>query len=124
MWRRRATEAVVLALLAGSAHGQNCPPVNPEQQKLKEQECRAAGGEWSRFGVHDHLCGIYSCAERTKDAGKPCRNRADCQHLCVTSAAQPQIGAEVVGQCTAVKTSFGCLTYVDGGKIVGRVCAD
>jgi hypothetical protein len=123
VWRRRATEALFLALLAGAAQAQNCPPVNAQQQKVREQECRAAGGEWSRFGVHDHLCGIYSCAERTRDAGKPCRNRADCEHLCVTSA-QPRIGAEAAGQCSAIKTSFGCFTHVDGGRIVGRVCVD
>ena len=123
MWRRRATEAVILALLTGAAHGQNCPPVDPDQQKAKEQECRASGGEWSRFGVHDHLCGIYSCAERTKDAGKPCRDRADCEHLCVTDGP-PKVGAEVTGHCTAVKTSFGCFTHVDGGRIVGRACMD
>ena len=123
MWRRRATEAVFLALLTGAAHGQNCPPLDPGRQKAKEQECRATGGEWSRFGVHDHLCGIYSCAERTKDAGKPCRNRADCEHLCVTERALT-IGAETEGRCTGVKTSFGCYTHVDGGRIVGRVCVD
>jgi len=123
VWRRRATEAVILALLTGAAHGQNCPPVDPDQQKAKEQECRASGGEWSRFGVHDHLCGIYSCAERTKDAGKPCRDRADCEHLCVTDGP-PKVGAEVTGHCTAVKTSFGCFTHVDGGRIVGRACMD
>ena len=108
---------------AGSAIAQNCPPVDLEQQRAKELECRAAGGQWSRFGVHDHLCGIYSCAERTQDAGKPCRNRADCEHLCVTNSP-PRIGAEAIGQCTAVKTSFGCFTHVDSGKIVGRVCLD
>jgi hypothetical protein len=107
----------------GSAIAQNCPPVDLEQQRAKELECRAAGGQWSRFGVHDHLCGIYSCAERTQDAGKPCRDRADCEHLCVTNSP-PRIGAEAMGQCTAVKTSFGCFTHVDGGKIVGRVCLD
>jgi hypothetical protein len=114
---------LVWLLGVGSAIAQNCPPVDLAQQRAKELECRAAGGQWSRFGVHDHLCGIYSCAERTKDAGKPCRNRADCEHLCVTNDP-PRIGAEAFGQCTAVKTSFGCFTYVDGGKIVGRVCVD
>ena len=81
--------AILLAFLvgAGTAHGQNCPPVNLEEQKAREQECRAAGGEWARFGVHAHLCGIYSCAARTKDAGKPCRNRLDCEHLCITNSA-------------------------------------
>jgi hypothetical protein len=114
---------LVMLLIAGAAHGQNCPPVDAEEQTIGEKQCRAAGGQWSRFGVHDHLCGIYSCAERTQDAGKPCRNRAECEHLCVTNSP-PRIGAEATGQCTAVKTSFGCFTHVDGGKIVGRVCLD
>jgi hypothetical protein len=97
--------------------------VDPAEQTARELECRAAGGEWARFGVRDHLCGIYTCAARTKDAGKPCRNRSECEHLCVT-ALPARIGAEVVGQCTAVRTSFGCFTHVDGGKIAGRVCVD
>jgi hypothetical protein len=72
-------------LAAGIAHAQNCPTVDPAEQKANEEQCRAAGGEWARFGVHAHLCSIYSCAARTKDAGKPCRNRLDCEHLCVTA---------------------------------------
>ena len=112
-----------LFLATGVAQGQNCAPADPEEQKAKERECRAAGGEWARFGVRDHLCGVYSCAARTKDAGKPCRNRADCEHLCVTKSP-PRIGTEVIGECTAVQTTFGCFTHVDGGKIVGRVCVD
>jgi hypothetical protein len=115
--------AAAILLAAARASAQNCPSVDPAEQKARELECRAAGGEWARFGVHAHLCGIYSCAERTKDAGKPCRHRSDCEHLCITKAA-PRIGAEVLGECTAVKTSFGCYTHVDGGKIVGRVCVD
>ena len=114
---------LVLALAAMGAHAQNCPPVDQEKHKVREAECRAAGGEWARYGVRDHLCNIYSCAERTRDAGKPCRNRADCEHLCVTERP-PTIGAEIEGRCTAVKTSFGCYTHVDGGRIVGRVCVD
>jgi hypothetical protein len=115
----------VLLLLgfATAAYAQDCPPVNAEEQKARQQECRAAGGEWSRFGVHAHLCNVYSCAPRTLDAGKPCRNRADCEHLCVTHAPA-KIGAEVTGECAAVKTTFGCFTHVDGGRIVGRVCVD
>jgi len=114
---------LVLLIIAGAAHGQSCPPVNAQEQKAKETECRAAGGEWSRFGVHDHLCGIYSCAARTRDGGKPCRNRSECEHLCITQAP-PKVGAPIVGECTAVKTTFGCFTHVDGGRIVGRVCVD
>jgi hypothetical protein len=114
---------VLLLLVAGAVHAQDCPPVDLQEQKRREAECRAAGGAWSRFGVHAHLCNVYSCAARTLDAGKPCRNRADCEHLCVTHAPA-KIGAEVTGECAAVKTSFGCFTHVDGGRIVGRVCVD
>ena len=115
--------SALIALAALTAQAQECPRVDFERQKVRELECRAAGGEWARFGVRDHLCGIYTCAERTKDGGKACRNRAECEHLCVTEAA-PKLGAEVTGRCTAVKTNFGCFTHVDGGRIVGRVCLD
>jgi hypothetical protein len=110
-------------LLATGAQAQNCPPIDLQQQKAAELECRNYGGEWARHGVLDHLCGIYSCAERTKDGGKPCRSRAECEHLCVTEAPA-RIGAEAAGKCTAVKTSYGCFTHVDAGRIVGRVCTE
>jgi hypothetical protein len=115
--------AVLLALAVLPARAQDCPPVDAGQQKAAQQACLAAGNVWARFGVHDHLCGIYSCAERTRDGGKPCRDRADCEHLCVTDRPAV-IGAEAPGKCTAVKTSFGCHVHVDGGRIVGRVCLD
>jgi hypothetical protein len=118
MWRLLA-----LWLASASAFAQSCPAIDPHKKRAEEEACRAAGGEWARFGARDHLCGVYSCAERTRDAGKPCRNRADCEHLCVTESP-PRLGAEAVGKCTAVKSAFGCLTHVDGGKIVGRVCVD
>jgi hypothetical protein len=114
---------LLLALASFAAHGQDCAPIDREKQKADEAECRAAGGEWARYGVRDHLCNVYSCAERTRDGGKPCRNRADCEHLCVTDAP-PRLGAEATGRCTAVKTSFGCFVQVDGGRIAGRVCVD
>jgi hypothetical protein len=113
----------VLFFALGSVHAQSCPSVDGEKQKSEEHACRAAGGLWGRHGVRDHLCDVYTCAERTADAGKLCRNRADCEHLCVTEHA-PRIGAEAEGRCSAVKISFGCFTHVDGGKIVGRVCVE
>lgn len=114
---------ILLALASFAVHAQNCPPLDAQRQEADRLACRAAGGEWARFGVHDHLCGIYSCAERTRDGGKSCRNRADCEHRCVTDATAV-IGAEAAGRCTAVKTSFGCFVHVDAGRIVGRVCID
>lgn len=119
--------AAALLLLATApgrpAHAQDCPTPDPAAQSAREQECRAAGGEWGRFGAIAHLCGIYSCAPRTADGGKPCRSRSDCEYLCV--ARRPAaLGAEAAGECAAVRSPFGCTTQVDGGRIVGTVCLD
>ena len=120
MLRRLAISAL---FVLGPAHAQNCPPVDAGKQKADEQACRAAGHEWGRFGAIAYLCNLYSCAERTRDGGKPCSSEAECQHHCVTEAPAV-IGAPASGRCTAVVTSFGCFTYVDGGRIVGRTCSE
>jgi hypothetical protein len=119
----RTAVAVVATLLLLPAQAQQCPKPDPAAQQRLEQECRAAGNEWGRFGAIAHLCGIYSCAERTKDGGKACRNRAECEYLCVYRRTAP-LGAEVSGECAGAKNPFGCTTQVDGGRIVGTVCMD
>jgi hypothetical protein len=105
------------------ASAQQCPRIDLERQKADEQACRAAGGEWSRFGVYAHLCGLYSCAARTRDAGKPCRGSGDCEFKCLAKRELP-LGTETTGECAAVVTSFGCTVHVEGGRIAGRVCMD
>ena len=123
MRKARAAAAGLLAALSLPLHAQQCPKVDPQEQKAREAECRAANGQWSRFGVKDHLCNVYSCAPRTSDGGKACRNRSDCEYLCITEG-QPRVGSEVAGHCAVYRTSFGCTTHVDQGKVVGRVCID
>ena len=115
--------ALALALMTGVAGAQQCPKPDPAAQKAQEEECRAAGGEWGRFGAIAHLCGVYACAPRTQDGGKPCRNRAECEYLCV-DRHDAALGAEVTGECAAVRSPYGCTTQVDGGRVVGRVCID
>jgi len=122
----RLAAGIVLALLTatpGAARAQQCPAPDPAGQQEREQACRAAGGEWGRFGAIAHLCGIYSCAPRTGDGGKPCRNRVDCEYLCVHRRGAA-LGAEVTGECAAVRSPYGCATQVDGGRVVGTVCID
>jgi hypothetical protein len=118
-------KAILLALLlhAGVALAQDCPAIDAAEQKQKEAVCSVTGGQWARWGVRDHLCNIYSCVQRTRDAGKPCRNRSECEHVCMTKSAT-RIGEEVVGECSPLMTNFGCHTHVDGGRIVGRLCVD
>jgi hypothetical protein len=120
-----AASALLLLTAAPRAdvQAQECLRPDPVAQKAQEEECRAAGGEWGRFGAIAHLCGIYSCAPRTRDGGKPCRNRSECEYLCVYRRGAA-LGAEVTGECAAVRSSFGCTTQVDSGRVVGTVCID
>ena len=106
-----------------AAFAQDCAAPDPAQQRAGEAECKAVGGEWAKFGVRAHLCGIYSCAPRTTDGGRPCRDRTDCEYLCV-SRKPAALGTAVGGECAGVRSPFGCAYQVDGGKVVGYVCMD
>jgi len=118
---RSALAALLLA--PGPLAAQDCPRPDLEEQKAKEAQCAAARGQWARFGVRDHLCGVYSCAPRTADAGKACRGHAECEYLCVYNR-EAKVGTQVTGECAAYRNAFGCTTHVNGGTIVGRVCID
>jgi len=112
-----------LLLLSFPAFAQNCPEVDREAQRRGEAECRAKGGEWARFGVHAHLCNVYSCAPRTRDGGKPCTTSRECEYQCVSRKELPP-GAEATGECVGVVSPFGCRYPVEGGRIAGRICID
>jgi hypothetical protein len=116
-------EVIFLFLLAGPAWAQDCPRIDQEKQKADQAACQATGGQWGRFGAIAFLCGVYSCAPRTRDGGKACHGRADCEYLC-TSKRELPLGSPVTGECAAVVTQFGCTVHVEGGKVVGRVCVD
>jgi len=120
---RRALCALAAAAWSAAALALDCPKIDFEAQKAKEKECKAIGGLWQRHGIADHLCGIYSCAPPTRDGGKRCVNRADCEYLCLSKRSFP-LGTPVVGECAAIFTQYGCFNYVDGGKMVGRICVD
>ena len=105
------------------AQAEECPRLDFEANKAKEADCKANGGLWARHGVRDHLCGVYSCAVRTRDAGQRCTSRSECQYLCITKKRFP-LGAPVIGECAEFITEFGCINYVEGGKMTGRVCVD
>ena len=119
----RIAATFLLAFAAFALHAQECPRIDAAEQARQEAACRAADGQWAKFGVRDHLCNVYSCAPRTADGGKPCSNRADCEFLCVSDRTAG-IGTPLAGKCAAYRTSFGCNTHIDGGKVIGRVCVD
>ncbi len=85
--------------------------------------CQAAGGFLDRRGrMQSQIC-VHPYA----DAGKPCRDSQECDGKCVTGAqAEPGDASDgqLVGQCQADDTLFGCYAEVVDSKRVRAICVD
>ncbi|WP_226636343.1 hypothetical protein [Brevundimonas poindexterae] len=109
-----------VVLLAGpglaSCMGQ---PMTPEQRA--EADCSARGGKMQRVGRLQSL----QCVIQYSDAGKTCRDAADCQGDCrVPGNVIVDDGRAVDGQCTADSNRFGCYTRVENGRATAAICVD
>jgi hypothetical protein len=93
---------------AARSPGEAGPPTTAEA-------CRACNGD---FGVHG-LSPTPTCNCRTRDAGKRCRGKDDCESECVgdlierevTDPGPPPRGA-FVGRCAEFTTTFGCHRFL------------
>jgi len=115
---KHAIIVVVFAWLAGcrSAPSQPRPivpvvaaaPVHPSTP----EECRACNGDWGRHG----LAQTEGCLCRTKDAGKICKSKADCESQCVAKDEPdtamvdkgPPAKGHFLGKCHPFTKFFGC----------------
>lgn len=68
----------------------------------RKEACTARGGEWGKHGWYE----FEGCAWHAKDAGKPCRDRTECEsRVCLAPASasrdKPTSGgcSECVGDC-------------------------
>jgi hypothetical protein len=127
---RRAALIAVLALAAAAAgcrsrpeapavrDAHNAPPATPP---LTPDACRACRGDWGVHGLADK----ETCNCRTTDAGKRCRDGADCQGMCIAAeiperevtAPGPPPRGYFVGRCSELVTVFGCNRIVDRGVL-------
>lgn len=65
------------------------PPISPEQAL-----CQKTGGDWSPMGQSSgHLC-----VHRTRDSGKACSRKSDCQGECLAQS----------GTCSPITPLVGC----------------
>ncbi len=56
------------------------PAAEPEAPKTAEQVlCEKTGGQWGAAGD----TGTFICQKKTRDAGKLCRKKGDCQGVCL-----------------------------------------
>ncbi len=55
-------------------------PVAPDIKKSRDQlQCEKRGGRWTKFGEGD----ARTCVKTTRDAGKSCKKKEDCQSECL-----------------------------------------
>jgi hypothetical protein len=79
------------------------------------EACRACNGEFGPHGLDQNP----TCNCRTRDAGKRCRGKDDCEAECVgdvgerevTSQGPPPMG-HWVGRCAEFRTTFGCHVFL------------
>ena len=124
----RTRTVVALALAAGLA-GATCArkpahnteagqvaavpntPDPPSATPTTEEGCRACNGVFGPHGIEP----TPRCVCRTKDAGKKCHAKAECEGDCigdlgdreVTEPGPPPRGFWV-GRCSEMRTTFGC----------------
>ena len=80
-------------------------PKSPEQVL-----CEKAGGQWAVAGK----TGAFICVKPTRDGGKMCRKKGDCQGLCLARS----------GTCAPFAPLFGCNEVLekDGRRVT--LCID
>jgi hypothetical protein len=87
------------------------PPSTTPVIPTTEEGCRACNGVFGPHGIDS----TPRCVCRTKDAGKKCHAKADCEGDCigdlgdreVTEPGPPPRGFWV-GRCSEMRTTFGC----------------
>jgi hypothetical protein len=113
-------------------------PIAAEETVPRTAEgCRACNGD---FGVHG-LGGTPRCLCRTRDAGKRCRAKDDCDGECLADAGEhevtdpgPPARGYFLGRCSEFRTTFGCHRYLSRRRdqpgpvaldeLPSEICAD
>jgi hypothetical protein len=87
------------------------PAAEPEAPKSAEQVlCETAGGQWAVAGK----TGAFICVSPTRDGGKACHKKGDCEGLCLARS----------GTCAPFSPLFGCNEVLekDGRRVT--LCID
>ena len=84
--------------------------------------CAAQGGKMLPQGRMQTV----RCVITYADAGRRCSDGDHCAGDCriEDGANAPTAGVNVVGQCQASSSRFGCYTMVEGGKAEATICVD
>lgn len=96
-----------------------------------QEDCLAKNGKWKAVGIYPNpICNIP-----TTDGGKECASSNDCEGSCLAvDLTEDQksslmrgpegIGMKVKGECTKWMRNFGCIGFVEDGKVDKFLCLD
>ncbi|WP_374347248.1 hypothetical protein [Phenylobacterium sp.] len=119
----KALAALLLAAaLAACAPTAEAPTPTPTPPPVDDAQACAAQG-----GTIQPVCRrqVPACVIAYKDAGKACRDDADCQGRCLYEGDPPaDREAAVTGQCQANSNPCGCFAEVEAGRYTRGVCVD
>jgi uncharacterized protein YceK len=91
----------------------------PLPQYSSAEECTSANGKWFTTRSGANICDVP-----TSDAGKACRDSAECEALCAASTDLAR-GARVIGHCTKSHyAALSCVNEVRSGRALGGLCVD
>lgn len=108
------------ALLAACAPTAVTPAPTPAPS-ADAQACAAQGGTIQPVCRRQ----VPACVISFKDAGKVCRDDADCQGRCLYKGEPPaDREAQVTGRCQATSNPCGCFAEVEAGRYTRGVCID
>lgn len=88
---------------------------------IDKEACAVKNGEVRQEG----LLGTWRCVVPYADAGKACRDKADCEGKCLLGAESDAVtGADATGVCQANDSPFGCYAEIVDGKVAAALCVD
>lgn len=110
---------VAAALLLASAASAEAVRVPEKLTPAQLAACKAKGGRPEMV-----LYYVESCVWPTRDAGKSCRDKSDCEGFCEAPFGTA-VNAKADGQCSkeAADRAGGCINHVERGRSTGDMCA-
>ncbi|OIQ69537.1 sulfide dehydrogenase [flavocytochrome c] flavoprotein chain precursor [mine drainage metagenome] len=96
-------------------------PKSASAANAEAKACAAKGGKIQPVCMR----GLPACVIPYRDAGKTCRDKADCQGRCLYQGERPaDPETPVTGQCQATSNPCGCFAEVEHGHYLRGLCVD
>jgi hypothetical protein len=100
---------------AKPATPETAPPEAPQPPAVvlddpQALKCQKQGGQWANVGQ----AGLHACILPTKDGGKQCKAKTDCQGECLARS----------GTCSPIAPLFGCNDILTEGGLRVTQCID